>query len=52
MAARKNSDKSKQPHKVLTDPEYIKIGKSFDRARERSMKDKRKTLIADFVEVK
>lgn len=51
-----NKDKSlenkKKINKILTGSDLIKISKSFDRARERSMKKKRNESLADFVEVK
>jgi hypothetical protein len=52
MMTNKNSNNSKQTPKVLTDVEYKKIAKSFDRIREKSMKRKRKDTLADFIDAK
>ncbi len=52
MTTNKQIINSKRTSKVLTDVAYKKIAKSFDRVREKSMKEKRKDSMADFVEVK
>lgn len=52
MMTSKNRNNSKQPPKALTDVEYKKIAKSFDRVREKSMKRKQKDTLADFIDAK